>query len=132
MLTLSNYNRVMKNNKPIYFALALLIFFGGWTLIKQFIIKPNLLKSEASYSIATVNYIDPPEFGKRYLHYYFMMGGDSIKGALLFENGFGNVGSRYLVKFSKENPKINELLTDKPAPANATVPGKGWDTPPNW
>ena len=87
------------------------------------------LRAYPKYTVAVIIKFRRGRYEIKETEYKFSVNGKEYLRAESYRGG--EVGKRYFVKFSSENPRREELLTDKPVPDTLQfIPPEGWDKLP--
>lgn len=116
-----------KNDENKYLGIVsgvIITFFLVWFFAGYFDKKKKLSSENIAYAITEISEHYSGSYGIGGYKYFIYIKGNKYKGSIsLGYNSYIRdkpgkynyyVGKNYLVKFSKDNPKYNELLFDKP------------------
>lgn len=118
--------RIGRRNKVktiVYSVLLFAFLLTGYLFIRY---GANELKLNGRYTIATtLSFTLTPKSGRGVAYEFYY---NNVRYAGVSGYGYEAKvpGGRYLLKFSSEDPSINEIYLNQPIPENIVTPKLGW------
>lgn len=126
-MDIRNEEKIKQQNLKVFKTLFLIFVIVGTICV---FVSEGSIKGEKRYTVATIDeFHTRGSYGLTYSRYWFNALGKTYYGEIRM--GGLNIDQRFIVAFSKTNPKKSKLLYDIEVKGRMQVPDSGWSKIPD-